>query len=85
MEGAAGDAKNFVRISLDPAPFFFNSPYDTRTGVHIFDKASGEDSDCFSPFNVKKSPKVSSTGANTVVSKVKLFDIALHFHGSLNL
>lgn len=72
MEGAAGDAKNFVRISLDPAPFFFNSPYDTRTGVHIFDKASGEDSDCFSPFNVKKSPNVSSTGANTSSFKSKV-------------
>jgi len=86
VEGAAGDAKNFVCISLDPAPFFFNSPYDTRAGVHIFDKTSGEDSDCFNPFNVMKSPNASSTDANTNSYKSKVVYTALHFHGgSLNL
>ena len=86
MGGAAGDAKNFVRLSHDPRTYFSNSPYYTRTTVHIFDKASGEDSECFNPFNVMKSPNASSTDANPIVTKVKLFDTTLHFHGgSLNL
>jgi hypothetical protein len=86
VEGATGDAKTFVRLSHDPRTYFSNSPYYTRTAVHIFDKTSGEDSDCFNPFNVMKSPNASSTDANTNSYKSKVFYTALHFHGgSLNL
>jgi hypothetical protein len=73
VEGASGDAKNFVRLSHDPRTYFSNSPYGTSTGMHISTRPAARIMTVSTPLMLCKVQMPQVPMQTPIVTKVKLF------------